>query len=65
MSDVERDSEKLEATTPLELNKETLQDLDVETSDADEVRGGLAASLNTEYCKKGADPYSTGKALSA
>ena len=66
MSDVERESQNLEATPPLELNKETLQDLDVETRDADDVRGGavsIVATTQSQYCVK--DPYSTGKALSA
>ena len=42
MSDVERESENLDATTPLELNKETLQDLDIETTAGENVKGGVS-----------------------
>jgi hypothetical protein len=42
----------------LELNKETIQDLDVEASDADAVRGGLLRVTLSEGCKIAPKPDS-------
>lgn len=51
MSNADRESENVESITPFELNKETLQDLDVSAGDAQDVKGGgFSLGIGSETC---------------
>jgi hypothetical protein len=63
MPSPEEKSHTGEESGPLELNKETLQNLDVEPAQADEVKGGFSYSGGVSQSFKAPlqiDPYSTG-----
>lgn len=54
MSNTERESENVESIAPLELNKETIQDLGVDASEARDVKGGVGSiALDSMRCATG------------